>query len=64
MPHHGPSLYLVDDDEREIAGTRRAIRPTMSSERIAAIANELRAMMGEATFLRERLPDGEIRRLD
>lgn len=57
-------LYLVDQDEREIAGTRRPIRPTQSSASVTAIADELRALMSENTYLRERLPDGRVKRLN
>lgn len=59
-----PCLFLVDEDEREIEGTRRTIRATMSPARVTAMADELRTQMSEATFLRERLPDGSIRRLN
>jgi len=58
-----PCLFLVDQDEREIAGTRRVIGPTQSNAKISAIADELRALMSDDTYLRERLPDGQIRRL-
>lgn len=57
------ALFLVDEDEREIPGTRRTIRATQTAKAIAGMADELRAMMGPGTFLRERLPDGTMKRL-
>lgn len=56
-------LFLVDEDEREIPGTHRPIRATQTAKAIAAMADELRAMMGPGTFLRELLPDGSLKRL-
>lgn len=58
-----PCLFLVDQDERELPGSRRIIRPLQSRASIVAMADELRENMGEGIYLRERLPDGSIRRL-
>ena len=63
MSHTRPCLFLVDEDEREIAGTCRPIRPTQSRASIVAMADELRALMGEDTYLRERTPCGTVKHL-